>query len=123
MAQRAPIVWLTGVRRAGKTTLARQLAGARWVNCDLPSSHDLLADPEAFFRSLDEPAVVLDEVHQLADPSRVLKIAADEFPKLRVLATGSSTLAPTSKFRDALTAASASSTSYPCSTTSSARSR
>jgi len=47
--------------------------------------------------------LILDEIHQLSDPSRVLKIAADEFPKLRVLATGSSTLAASKKFRDTLT--------------------
>lgn len=47
--------------------------------------------------------VVLDEVHQLADPSRLLKIAADAFPNLKILATGSSTLAATAKFRDSLT--------------------
>ena len=45
----------------------------------------------------------IDEVHQLADPSRLLKIGADEFPKLKILATGSSTLAATQKFRDSLT--------------------
>ena len=33
----------------------------------------------------------------------MLKIAADEYPHLRILATGSSTLAATRKFRDALT--------------------
>jgi predicted AAA+ superfamily ATPase len=32
----------------------------------------------------------------------VLKIGADAFPKLRILATGSSTLAATRKFRDSL---------------------
>jgi predicted AAA+ superfamily ATPase len=39
----------------------------------------------------------------LEDPSRVLKIAADAYPHLRVLATGSSTLSATRKFRDSLT--------------------
>lgn len=47
--------------------------------------------------------MVFDEVHQLPDPSRLLKIGADAFPHLRILATGSSTLAATTKFRDALT--------------------
>jgi predicted AAA+ superfamily ATPase len=42
-------------------------------------------------------------VHRLADPSNVLKIAADTFPSLRILATGSSSLAATRKFRDSLT--------------------
>jgi len=101
--RKAPIAWLTGVRRVGKTTLAKQIDGARYLNCDLPSTKDLLRDPEAFYGSVNDRVVVLDEVHQLEDPSTVLKIAADEFPKLRVLATGSSTFAATSKFRDALT--------------------
>jgi predicted AAA+ superfamily ATPase len=47
--------------------------------------------------------LAFDEVHHLDDPSRLLKIAADEYPRLKVLATGSSTLAATRKFRDSLT--------------------
>jgi hypothetical protein len=99
----APIVWLSGLRRVGKTTLAHALGEAEVFNCDLPSVAAQLEDPEHFFRSVGGRVVVLDEVHQLRDPSRILKIAADEFPKLRVLATGSSTLAATAKFRDSLT--------------------
>lgn len=101
--KRTPIVWLSGVRRSGKTTLAQWFKEARYVNCDLPSSQTLLQDPEAFFRSVAEPTVILDEVHQLPDPSLLLKIGADEFPSLRILATGSSTLAATKKFSDSLT--------------------
>lgn len=99
----ASIVWLTGVRRAGKTVLAKALPGAEFINCDLPSSVERLRDPEAFFRGIKKGVVVLDEVHQLPDPSRLLKIAADAFPGLKILATGSSTLAATAKFRDSLT--------------------
>jgi len=101
--RQVPILWLTGVRRAGKTVLARSLPEAEFVNCDLPSSAARLADPESFFRALTKPMLILDEVHQLPDPSRLLKIAADAFPNLKVLATGSSTLAATTKFRDSLT--------------------
>jgi predicted AAA+ superfamily ATPase len=100
---KAPIVWLSGVRRVGKTTLARSLPDAEFLNCDLPSAQMRLADPEAFYRGLSKPRLILDEVHQLPDPSRVLKIAADAFPELKVSATGSSTLAATSKFKDSLT--------------------
>lgn len=101
----APIVWLAGVRRSGKTTLAQSFGSERilYVNCDLPGTEDQLGDPVLFFRQCDRPVVVFDEIHQLRDPSRVLKIAADEFPRLRVLATGSSTLAASKKFRDTLT--------------------
>ena len=76
----------------------------RHLNCDLPSVQRALEDPELFYDGLDPDSVlVFDEVHRLSDPSRVLKIAADEYSGLRVLATGSSTLAATGKFRDALT--------------------
>ncbi len=99
-----PIAWLAGVRRVGKTTLARMLPDAVYLDCDLPSDERRLEDPEMFFRAqLQNAVIVLDEVHRLSDPSRVLKIAADAFPRLRILATGSSTLAATRKFRDSLT--------------------
>ncbi len=101
--RRVPIVWLSGVRRVGKTTLARSIPNALYLNCDLPSTVDRLADPERFLGGLESPVLILDEIHQLADPSRLLKIAADAFPAVKVLATGSSTLAATQKFRDALT--------------------
>lgn len=98
------IVWLSGVRRIGKTTLSRQLPGARYLNCDLPSVQRELSDPEFFLMRQDrDRALILDEVHRIEDPSLLLKIAADEFPDLRILATGSSTLQATRKFRDALT--------------------
>lgn len=101
----APIAWLSGVRRSGKTTLAQSLGAERilYINCDLPSVEDMVRDPQVFFRGCSKPVVVFDEVHQLRDPARVLKIGADGFPQLRILATGSSTLAAGKKFRDTLT--------------------
>ena len=102
--KRRPVVWLSGVRRVGKTTLARMLEAGTFLNCDLPSVGRRLADPESFFAGVDSAGpVVFDEIHRLEDPSGVLKIAADEHPRLRVLATGSSTLTATRKFRDSLT--------------------
>ena len=99
-----PLVWLSGVRRVGKTTLAKMLGDATYLNCDLPSAQRALADPELFYEGLPAGAtVIFDEVHRLPDPSGVLKIATDEYQSLRVLATGSSTLAATRKFRDSLT--------------------
>ena len=101
---RRSIVWLSGVRRVGKTTLARMLPDALYINCDLPSTLRTLEDPELFLESQEPDSVLIfDEVHHLDDPSRLLKIAADEYPRLKVLATGSSTLAATRKFRDSLT--------------------
>ena len=99
----APIVWLTGVRRVGKTTLAKHWPDATFINCDLPNNRRLLADPESFLPQVHSKILILDEVHRCENPSELLKIAADEFPHLRVLATGSSTLAATKKFTDSLT--------------------
>ncbi len=80
------------------------LGSSTFLNCDLPSVGRRLTDPESFYGGLKPGAtVILDEIHRLEDPSGVMKIAADEYPKLRVLATGSSTLIATRKFRDSLT--------------------
>lgn len=98
-----PIVWLAGVRRVGKTTLSRMLPQAIYLNCDLPSTLRMVEDPELFFRGLPDASIVIfDEVHRLPDPTLPLKISADVFPRLRILATGSSTLAATRRFRDTL---------------------
>lgn len=100
---RKPVAWLTGVRRVGKTTLCQSLPGVTYLDCELPSVRRDLDDPEAFLRSHGPGKIVLDEVHRLNDPAGFLKIAADHFPKTRVLATGSSTLGASAKFRDTLT--------------------
>jgi len=98
------IIWLSGVRRIGKTSLSKQLKDAEYFNCDLPSVQRRLCDPEFFFRQYEVGAkIILDEIHRIEDPSLVLKIAADEFPGHFVIATGSSTLHATKKFRDTLT--------------------
>lgn len=96
------VVWLSGVRRAGKTTLAKSYPGARYFDCELVRVRRALEDPELFWRD-QRGVVVLDEVHRLPDPSEVLKVAADHFPDRQVIATGSSTLAARTKFKDTLT--------------------
>ena len=74
------------------------------LNCDLPTNARALADPELFLGGQRPGStLVFDEIHRLPDPSLLLKIAADEYSSLRILATGSSTLAATRKFRDSLT--------------------
>ena len=95
---------LSGVRRVGRTCFCRQIPDTQYLNCDLPSVQRQLADPEFFLSQQGTGRIlVLDEVHRVEDPSLLLKIAADEYPGLRILATGSSTLHATRKFRDALT--------------------
>jgi uncharacterized protein len=49
--RRRPVLWLSGVRRSGKTTLARALPGAEYLDCELPSVRRLLA-PSCSTRSI-----------------------------------------------------------------------
>lgn len=97
------IIWLSGVRRSGKTRLCQALAGARYLDCELPSVRRELEDPESYLKSVKGGIVVLDEIHRMDDPALLLKIAADHFPDIKIIATGSSTLGASAKFRDTLT--------------------
>ena len=62
----------------------------------------MLDDPQSFLEGFKGRRVVLDEVHRLGNPSELLKIAADHYPHVRILATGSSSLGASLKFRDTL---------------------
>lgn len=98
-----PILWLTGVRRVGKTTLALGLKDAAYYDCELPRVRRRIEeDVEGFLEQADSSRIILDEVHRVDQPSELLKIAADHFPDLRLLATGSSTLGASHRFRDTL---------------------
>jgi predicted AAA+ superfamily ATPase len=96
------VVWLAGVRRAGKTCLCQSLDDIEYFDCELPRTRRQMDDPEGFLGEWRGRRIVLDEVHRLANPSELLKIAADHYPDVKVLATGSSTLEATAKFRDTL---------------------
>jgi len=97
-----PVVWLAGARRVGKTFLSKSLDKAEYFDCELPRTRRLMEDPEGFLKGLAGRRIVLDEIHRLSNPSELLKIAADHFPKTRVLATGSSTLGASARFKDTL---------------------
>lgn len=110
------IIWLVGVRRIGKTTLVKSLSedhenakngilhqSLLYYDCELKRNRDLIeSDVEKFWEKKENQIVILDEIHRLENPSEVLKIAADHYPKVKVIATGSSTLAASKKFKDTL---------------------
>lgn len=97
------VLWLPGVRRVGKTTLCQSLPDVEYFDCELPRTRRVLADPEAFLASVRGKRIVLDEVHRLPTPSELLKVAADHYRDVRLLATGSSVLGASAQFRDTLT--------------------
>jgi predicted AAA+ superfamily ATPase len=97
-----PVVWLAGVRRVGKTCLSQTLPNTEYFDCELPRVRRMMEDPKGFLDGLAGRRIVLDEIHRLPNPSELLKIAADHYPQIRVLATGSSTLGASAKFKDTL---------------------
>jgi len=97
------VIWLSGVRRTGKTCLSQSLAKIEYFDCELPRVRRMMEDSEGFLSGLKGKRVVLDEIHRLRAPAELLKIASDHYPSIHILATGSSTLGASRKFRDTLT--------------------
>jgi predicted AAA+ superfamily ATPase len=90
------------VRRAGKTVLCQSIPDVEYFDCELPRVRRLMEDPQEFLQGLRGKRIVLDEVHRLPNPSELLKIAADHHPDVAVIATGSSTLGASARFKDTL---------------------
>lgn len=97
------LIWLTGVRRVGKTYLCQSLEKVEYFDCELPKTRKLMSDPETFLEKLKNKRIILDEVHRLDNPSELLKIATDHFSSIKIIATGSSTVTASKKFKDTLT--------------------
>lgn len=62
----------------------------------------MMSDPQSFLEDIKGRRIVLGEIHRLENPSELLKIAADHFQDTKIIATGSSTLGASSKFKDTL---------------------
>lgn len=97
---RKPVLWMSGARRAGKTSLCQSIPDVRSYDCELPSVRRDLSDPEAFLAAHKGERLLLDEIHRLENPSEILKLAADHFPGTRIIATGSSILGASAQFKD-----------------------
>jgi predicted AAA+ superfamily ATPase len=97
------VIWLMGIRRVGKTSLCLSIDNINYFDCEIPSVRSMLSDPENFLHSQRGNRVALDEIHRLDNPSELLKIAADHYPDVKIIATGSSTLGASAKFTDTLT--------------------
>jgi len=86
--KRRSVLWLSGVRRVGKTCLCQSLQNVEYFDCELPSTRREMENPEAFLESCQSKRIVLDEIHRLGNPSELLKIASDHYPEIKVIATG-----------------------------------
>lgn len=101
--KRKPIIWFSGVRRAGKTYLCKSIPNIEHFDLEISSIRQMVGDYETFFKKVRKKRIILDEIHKLQNPSEVLKVAHDHFPDIKIIATGSSTLSASKKFKDTLT--------------------
>lgn len=88
----APVTALLGPRQCGKTTLARQFAGARaaaWLDLENPADLARLAEPMLALERL-RGLVVIDEVQRRPGIFPALRVLADRKPlRARFLVLGS----------------------------------
>jgi len=104
------VIILYGPRRVGKTTLSKQLLAeednGRYINCELLENKIALETTnsiklKSFFGNYS--LIVLDEAQQIRDIGRILKIMADTYPEIQVIATGSSSFELGNKINEPLT--------------------
>lgn len=101
--RKKPIIWLSGVRRVGKTYLCKSISKVEHFDLEVSSIRQMVSDYETFFSKVRKKKIILDEIHKLQNPSEVLKVAHDHYPDIKIIATGSSTLSASKKFKDTLT--------------------
>lgn len=99
-----PVVLLVGPRRAGKTTLVRQMgeAGRTYVTLDDQTALAAArADPAGFIRGLDQ--VIIDEIQRVPDLLLAIKKTVDEdYRPGRFLLTGSANVLTLPRIADSL---------------------
>lgn len=74
-----PVLWITGARQTGKTTLLRHLAGrARtYVSLDDPALRQLARSDPRLFLQRHPPPVLIDEIQYAPELLPLVKIAVD----------------------------------------------
>ena len=86
---------LLGARQVGKTTFLRKIfPAAQYLSVDTEPIREVLNryDPVVYRQILksNQPIVVIDEIHKLADPGRAAKIFYDQISEYKLIITGSS---------------------------------
>ncbi|MFH1900665.1 MAG: ATP-binding protein [Candidatus Omnitrophota bacterium] len=115
------IVILIGARQVGKTSILKLLMEEIKNNRPTPRIFYFDLEKEEFlevfqsYRSLidwlklqgadpqKENYLFIDEFHYISNPTKIFKIIHDDFPNLKVVATGSSSLEVSSKIKETLT--------------------
>lgn len=108
------IVLVLGARQVGKTTLIQSIQKkleekgnkVLYLNCDIDEQRNAInTTSKAVLEQLiaNINALFIDEAQRLDNPGLTLKIIYDNFPKIKLLATGSSSFELKNKMSDPLT--------------------
>jgi len=111
---RGKVVILYGARRTGKTTVSKKILKEQerlgkkthYVNCELlDAKRSLETTNEKLLKQYlgDYDIVVLDEAQNIDNIGKVLKIIADTFPDIQIIATGSSSFDLSNRVAEPLT--------------------
>jgi len=117
------IIVLYGARQVGKTTLVKEIIKhhpdiSLYLNCDEPDirlrfSSKTSTELKSLFGN--KKLVVIDEAQSVRDMAISLKLIADTFPDIQVIATGSSSFELASNLNEPLTGRKFEFTLYPLS--------
>ena len=105
------VIIIYGPRRAGKTFLSKELlkhhSDGQYINCELQENREKLTTTSAQkIRDIigtDKRVIVLDEAQAILNIGQTLKIIADEFPNVQIIATGSSSFDLAQKVSEPMT--------------------
>lgn len=118
------VIILIGARQVGKSTLFTEIVKKTdlptlTLNCDEPETRQLLTNVNSKELALlfgRNKFVVIDEAQRVENIGMTLKLIADNFPEIQLLATGSSSFELRSKLNEPLTGRKYEYTLYPIST-------
>lgn len=105
------VLVLTGPRQVGKTTLLKQLVAASpepalWLNADEPDVREQLSAAGSIqLQNIlgNHRLLLIDEAQRVKNIGLVLKLLADQFPQVQVVATGSSSFELGNEINEPLT--------------------
>lgn len=105
------VIILYGARQVGKTTIVKKIIAENpdhslFLNCDEPDIREALADKTTTQLKQfigDKKLVVIDEAQRVKNIGLTLKLLADNFPDIQVIATGSSSFELSNNIKEPLT--------------------
>jgi len=93
------VIVIYGARQVGKTTLVKEIINSNknislYLNCDEPDIREALTNKSSTelirFLGEEKKLVVIDEAQRVKNIGLTLKLLIDNYPKIQIIATGSS---------------------------------